>query len=271
MLIDTHAHVNFKAFRNDWKEVLDRALEKDVWVVNVGTQMETSERAVEIASEYEKGVYAQVGFHPLHVMHHMDENRPENFDPVRMLELLEDVRTVGIGETGLDFFRLPGEKEDEIMKAQKEVFVRHLEIAREYKYPVTVHCRDERGEAIAYREILEILNDFRDVKAVIHCFSEDWEIAKMYLDAGLMISFTGICTFKKKAEAVQDVVKKIPLERMMLETDCPYLSPEPVRGRANEPAHVEHIARKIAELKGISFEEVAEQTTKNAKDFFNFS
>lgn len=269
MLIDTHAHVNFKAFKDDWREVLNRALEKNIWTVNVGSQMETSEKAVEIANQFEKGVYALVGFHPLHVMHHMDENKPENFDPKRLEELIQDKKTVGIGETGLDFFRLPKEREEEIMKLQKEVFVKHLEIAKKYNYPVTVHCRDERDEAVAYREILEMLNDFKDVKAVIHCFSEDWEIAKMYLDAGLMISFTGICTFKKKAECVQDVVKKIPLERIMLETDCPYLSPEPVRGKTNEPAHVEHIAHKIADLKGITFEEVADQTTKNAKEFFN--
>ena len=270
MLIDTHAHVNFKAFQDDWKEVLDKALKKNIWTINVGSQMETSERAVEIANEYREGVYAQVGFHPLHVMHHMDKKKPELFNPKKLIKLLDNKKVVGIGETGLDFFRLPKEKEDEIMKKQKEVFIEHLEIAKKYGYPVTVHCRDERDEAVAFREIIEILNDYKGVKAVVHCFSEDWEIAKMYLDAGLMISFTGICTFNKKAEAVQEVVKKISLNRMLLETDCPYISPEPVRGQRNEPANVEYIAKKVAELREVSFEEVAMQTTKNAKDFFKF-
>ncbi|MBU1963477.1 TatD family hydrolase, partial [Patescibacteria group bacterium] len=268
MLIDTHAHVNFKAFNADYADVLNRAMKENIWTINVGSQMETSEQAVKIANEFKEGVYALVGFHPLHVMNHMDEEKPENFDPKRLEELLQDKKTVGIGETGLDFFRLPKDRENEIMKMQKQVFAQHLELAKQYDYPVTVHCRDERDEAIAYREILEVLDDYKDVKAVIHCFSEDWEIAEKYLKAGLMISFTGICTFRKKAEAVQDVAKRIPLDRLMLETDCPYLSPEPVRGKTNEPVYVEYVAKKVAELKGITFEEVAEQTTKNAKEFF---
>lgn len=272
MLIDTHAHVNFKAFNEDYADVLKRALDKNIWVVNVGSQMETSQKAIDIANEYEKGVYALAGYHPAHVMNHMDDNRPEELDINKLEEMLKQEKVVGIGETGLDFYRLPKDKEDEIMRKQKEVFQQHLDLAVKYNYPVTCHCRDEREEGDAYREILEMLNDYKGkVKAVIHCFSEDWEIAKKYLDSGIMISFTGICTFTKKAEEVQEVVKNMPLDKMMLETDSPYLSPEPVRGERNEPKNVEHIARKVAELKGIMFEEVAEQTTKNAKEFFNIN
>ncbi|MFH1536778.1 MAG: TatD family hydrolase [Patescibacteria group bacterium] len=269
MLIDTHAHVNFKAFDEDYKKVLDKSLDKNIWVVNVGSHIKSSEKAIEIAHQYKEGVYALVGFHPLHVMHHMDEAREEVFDLKKMEEMLQDEKVVGIGETGLDFFRLPKENEQEIMTKQKEVFTEHLKLAEKYNYPVTLHCRDEREEGDAYREILETLKDFKDIRAVIHCFSEDWEIAQKYLDAGLLISFTGICTFSKKAEEVQDVVKKIPLEKMMLETDCPYISPEPVRGKRNEPRNVEHIAKKVAEIKGISYDEVASTTTKTAKKFFN--
>ncbi|MBU0670884.1 MAG: TatD family hydrolase [Patescibacteria group bacterium] len=269
MLIDTHAHVNFKAFAEDYNKVLDDALKNNVWVINVGSHLETSQKAIDIANEYKEGVYALAGYHPAHVMNHLDDTRPEEFDINKLEVMLKEEKVVGIGETGLDFFRLPKDREDEIMRKQKEVFQQHLDLAVKYNYPVTCHCRDEREEGIAYREILEMLNDYNGkIKTVIHCFSEDWEIAKKYLEAGIMISFTGICTFNKKAEEVQEVVKNIPLDKMMLETDCPYLSPEPFRGERNEPKNVEHIARKVAGIKGISFEEVAEQTTKNAKEFF---
>jgi len=262
MLIDTHAHVNFKAFDQDFQDVLDRSLDKNIWVVNVGSQLETSQKAIEIANKYEKGVYALVGLHPLHV-------KDTTFEINKFEEMLKDDKVVGVGETGLDFFRLPKDKERKIMEKQKEVFAKHLKLAEKYNYPVTLHCRDEREEGDAYREILEVLNDFKNIKAVIHCFSEDWTIAEKYLESGLLISFTGICTFDKKAEEVQDVVKRIPLEKMMLETDCPYISPEPVRGKRNEPKNVEHIAKKVAEIKGISYDEVAKTTTKTAKEFFN--
>ncbi len=280
MLIDSHAHLNFKAFNDDWDQTLKRALDQGTWVINVGSQFITSKKAINIAQDYKEGVYASVGFHPIHakggsIEHEADDEEWEFFDYHKMLDLSKHEKVVALGETGLDYYRV---KDHKNKKRQKQIFIDHLKICREVNKPVIIHCRDisvsykdypEEERENAYLDILEILKDYPDVRGVIHCFGGKLSTAQKFIDAGFYIGFTGIITFKKKAEELQEVVKQLPLEKILVETDCPYLAPEPYRGKQNEPSYVKHITEKIAELKGLSFEQVADQTTQNAKNLFS--
>lgn len=291
-LIDTHCHVNFNAYKDDSDEVIKRTLKEDIWMLNVGSQSSTSERAVKIAQKYKKGVYAAVALHPLHLWEsYIDEvetgfkTRPEKFDRDFYKSLAQNPKVVAIGETGLDYYHLPKDNTaetfrfpssragtkvsmKEIIKNQKQIFREHLDLARELNFPVIIHCRD------AHKDVLDILKNKKDARGVIHCFTEDWKTAQKYLDLGFLISFTGLITFKLKPKQqelqnkILKVVEKIPLEKIMIETDAPYLTPEPHRGKRNEPLFVRHIAEKIAEIKNLSFDKVAKQTTKNAMGLF---
>lgn len=274
-LIDTHAHVNFNAFKDDSGAVMQRALEKDIWVINVGSQYSTSQRAVEYTEKYERGVYAAIGLHPIHLSQtEVDEEeirfktKEERFDKEKYQKLLSE-KVVAIGETGLDYYHIPKDKNlEEIKEVQKQGFIEQLEFAKENHLPVILHCRGSEAHPFgAYDEMLEIIANLGN-RGVIHCYGGSLEQANRFLDLGFLISFTGIITFDKKAENLQQIAKTIPLEKIMVETDCPYLAPEPHRGQRNEPAYVEFIARKIAEIKGIDYEEVAKQTTENAIKLF---
>lgn len=281
MLIDTHCHVNFNAYKEDAEEVIRRSLDKGIWLINVGSQLSTSQRAVEIAEKYDKGVYAVVGLHPIHLYKmHVDESeqdldfvsRAEEFNETEYEKLLAHPKTVGIGEMGIDYFHMPeGEDPQEVKLKQREVFSRGISLARKHNKPIIIHTRPSKGTYDAYDDEIELISKFQDttkIKGVIHCFGGTLEQAKKFLDLGLLLSFTGIVTFKN-AKAVQEVVKAVPLDRIMVETDAPYLTPEPYRGKRNEPAYVEYVARKIADIKGVSYNEVAEITTTTAKNFFN--
>lgn len=277
MLIDTHCHVNFSAYKDDAEDVIKRSLEKDIWLINIGSQQSTSERAVAMAENYEKGVYAVVGLHPIHLYKmHIDEDeqdldfvsRGENFDRDIYEKLLTHPKTVGIGEMGIDYFHMPeGEDPKEVKARQKETFLKGLKLAEEFDKAIVIHTRPSKGAYDAYDDEIEILDKAKYSRGVVHCFSGTREQAHKFLDMGLLLSFTGIVTFKN-AKDIQGLVKEIPLEKMMIETDAPYLTPEPFRGKRNEPSFVEYVARKIAELKGLSYDEVAEVTTATAKIFF---
>lgn len=273
MLIDTHTHVNFNAFKNDGPDIIDHALQEDIWMINVGSQLTTSKRAVNIASDYKQGVYAAIGLHPIH-LHEMQvdefetpfKTRKEEFNRLAYEELAQNPKVVAIGETGLDYYHLPKNIEPEVVKQhQEDVFRAQLALAQELNRPVTIHSRGTEDDPNGvYQDIISILSDFSGLKGVIHCFSGDLKTAQAFIKQGYYLSFTGIITFKNARE-LQALVKEIPLEKILVETDAPYLAPEPHRGKRNEPAYVKFIAEKIAELKGVSFEEVAEVTTKNAK------
>ncbi|OGL83910.1 hypothetical protein A3B36_02140 [Candidatus Uhrbacteria bacterium RIFCSPLOWO2_01_FULL_55_36] len=289
-LIDIHAHVNFAAFREDGDVVLQRAREKNIWVINVGTQTDTSRRAIESAEKFDRGVYAIVGLHPIHLeAQEVDEEethfktRGEEFDYKAYKMMAQNEKVVGIGECGLDYYRLPEltpntpnskpndrpNDVDEIKQRQEEALIQQIELANELNKPVMFHTRASKEDPEgAYFDLIEIIKQHPPAAGGdIHCFSGTKEIAQKFLDLGLYLSFTGIVTFKN-AESLREVVRYVPLERMMVETDAPYLAPDPFRGKRCEPAHVEYTARKIAEVKGISFEEVAERTTENAKILF---
>ena len=269
-LIDTHAHLNFHAFREDADEVIERTLQQDVWMINVGTQFDTSRLAVEISDGYSDGVYAAVGLHPIHLFeHHVDEEetsfnaRGEEFNADSYKDLvLRSTKVVAIGEFGLDYYRMPeGEDPEGVKKVQQEVVKQHLILAKSLDKPVMIHCRE------AYDDLFVILRDNYDGPGEIHSFTGVWDQAKKFVDLGFYIALNGIITFDKTGRS-EEVVKNLPLDRVLLETDSPYLTPVPHRGKRNEPGYVKYVAEKIAEIKKVELDEVAAQTTKNARELF---
>lgn len=268
MLIDTHGHVNLSGFNDDYDEVIRRSLENDTHIIAPSTQLPTSQKAVMLAEKY-VGVWAAVGFHPTHVLN-------DEFDPEPFRELARHPKVVAMGETGIDYYHVPdGADFEDWKRRQQDVLQHHIDIASERNIPVITHCRvgKTRETSVAYRDLHAIIKKNVDAgklarRGVVHCYVSDWETAQMFLDLDYMISFTGIITFTKD-EALLDVVRNIPLDRIMVETDAPYLTPVPHRGKRNEPWYVKFVAMKIAELKGLSFDEVAEATTHNAQTFFS--
>lgn len=281
MFIDTHAHVNFKDYRDDADDVIRRALANDTWMVLVGSEYKTSNRALTYANKYEKGVYAAVGLHPIHLEEQSIKNKEENneyqfltraeefnYDTYEKLAKFEKV--VAIGEIGLDYYHLDPTKDVSVAKRkQQEVFLKQLVLARHLDLPVIIHCRQ------AHDDLFEILQDFRKVYAdfipsdrpwgVLHCFSGDEDLAWKYFSLGLIVSFTGLITFSKQWD---DLLRKIPLDKFMIETDSPYMTPEPYRGRRNEPLLVQYVAARIAEIRNTSIENIASASTEMAKKFF---
>jgi len=280
-MIDTHAHLNFNAFEKDCAQVIERSFNNGIkFIVNVGSQLDTSKKAIELADNFKNlpphlinkdtfgakitklapircgGLYAAVGLHPIHV-------GDEAFDFEEYKKLAQNKKVVAIGETGLDYFHI---KEKKLLELQKEVFLSHIKLAKELDLPLILHCRDSKEEpGKAYKEMLEILKKERVNKGVIHCFSANLDIAKEFLDMGFYVGFTGIVTFAKELESV---ISEIPLDKILSETDCPYLAPVPYRGKRCEPWHVKFTIEKIAQIKGIAFPEIEKQTEQNAINFF---
>jgi len=266
MLIDTHTHLNFKAYDADRESVIERCGQKSMSVINVGAQFNTSKLAVELSGKHDF-LYAAIGLHPIHVF-------DEEFKPADYQKLINQ-KVIAIGETGLDFwhFEAPDDLEyqrstAEIISKQKEVFLKHIELGKENNLPLICHGRDGLEEREVYGEMLEILLEQKVERAVFHCFGGSLAMAEKIISHGYYLGIDGPVTFKKKAEDLQELARKIPLENILIETDCPYLTPEPHRGERNEPTYVEFVAEKIAELKNLSKEEVVEQTWQNAKKLF---
>jgi len=267
---DVHTHVQFAAFKDDRKEVLERALKNDVWVVNVGTQRDTSESALELAEKYPEGVWAAVGLHPIHAdksYHDAEElgggeaaleftSRGEEFDYDYYKKLAENHKVVAIGECGLDYYRLSADTK----KKQKEIFEKQIALSNEIKKPLMVHCRE------AFADLIEILSEQRSsVAGIVHFFSGTTENAGKLMDLGFSFSLGGVLTF---ARDYDKVVKYIPMGRILLETDAPYVAPVPYRGKRNEPSYIIEVAKKIAEIKDLTLEEVAVLTFQNAERIF---
>lgn len=281
-LIDTHSHLNFNSFKNDHDDVVRRALDKDIWMINIGSQFHTSRRALNIATEYEQGVYAVIGLHPIHLIEHdVDKEeikfktREEKFDEAKYQELIEadkEHKIVAIGEIGLDYFHIPKASNlTQFKNIQRKEFIKQVDFANKNNLPIVLHCRGSQQDSLdAYNDLLSLIREYLSpLSGVIHCFGANAQIAKEFIKLGFFIGFTGVITFGKNADELRQVVKDIPLERILVETDCPYLAPDPYRGQRNEPAYVEFVAKKVAEIKKVSFKEVAEITTKNAKKLFN--
>lgn len=251
MYFDTHAHYDAEHFENDRYPLLDCMNAAGVsYIMNCGSDLETSRFSVGLADKYDF-IYAAVGYHP-EAADRMDE---AGFDEIRRLAANPKVRA--IGEIGLDYHYDDGAAP----KLQKEVFARHLVLAKELGLPVVVHLRD------ACADTLDVIAAHPGVTGVLHCFGESWETAKFLLDRGWYLSFTGSVTFKNAKRAPM-AAQKMPLDRIMLETDSPYMAPVPVRGHRNDSRNVAHICRFIANLRGMDETELARITTENGKRFF---
>lgn len=283
-MIDTHAHLDFKEFDRDRDKVIKRFFDADgEKLINVGCDLASSERSVELAEKH-KNIFASIGVHP-HDAQSFSEEAAK-----RLEELVIKEKVIAVGEIGLDFFRDLSPREIQI-----SVFKSQLELAQKYKKPVIIHCRE------AYVDLLDILKSYRlkadeprahknsMIRGVTHCFLGSWPIAEELLKMGFYIGFTGAITYPKKVKIFDDpldptrgkplvvsevepeiftVVKNTPLDRILIETDCPYLAPVPRRGERNEPSFVKYVAEKIAELKGLSFKDVEKATSENVKKLF---
>ncbi len=275
--IDIHSHVNFKAFDEDRAEVIKRALDNDTVVINVGTQLDTSRAAVELAEKYEEGVYAIIGLHPVHTSasYHDEKelgeggkeftSRGEVFDKEAYRELLKNPKVLGIGECGLDYYRLDADS----IEKQKKAFVEQIELANEFNKPLMLHIRNNPKDNThdAYADSLELLKQHAKVKGDVHFFAGNLAVAQSFVDFGFTISFTGVLTFTHDYD---EVVKNIPLDMIMTETDSPYITPVPHRGKRNEPLHVQEVVKAIARIKNLPEDEVAKTIMANARRVFTF-
>jgi TatD DNase family protein len=251
VLFDTHAHLDFHQFDADRAQVIYRALDSNVkGIINIGIDLKTSELSLALAEQF-SCVYAAVGIHP------HDAGSASEQDIVQLKTLYSHPKVVAIGEVGLDYYRNLSPPE-----IQKRFFRMFLDWAWELQLPLILHTRD------AEDDLLSILSSKAKTgwQGVVHCFSGDQKSAEKLMEMGFHISFTGTVTFKKSTSA--GLVAHIPLERLLLETDCPFMTPEPHRGKRNEPAFVNHILQKIAELQSIPAQRVAQITTKNAEKLF---
>jgi len=274
-MVDTHCHLNFSAFKNDSAEVIARAKSAGVSdMILVGSQWDTSERAVKMADNT-PNLYAAIALHPIHLFEQeVDEEethfttRAEVFDMEHYKALAKSSsKVVAIGECGLDYYHFPVMvSKDEVKLKQRELFEQHIKLATELDLPLIIHCRE------AYDDLLNILYQWRgtsgQLRGVAHCFLGTKEQAKKFLDLGFYLSFTGIITFKNANPELLEVVKETPLDRIMVETDSPYLAPQAYRGQRNEPAYVVEVAKKIAEIKGMILDEVDSITTTNTNNLF---
>ena len=254
MLVDTHAHLQWASFDRDREEVIRRAREAGVEnIVNIGFDVEGGKKAIELAEKH-AGVSATVGIHP----HNASQLNQDVLNVLRKLS--ENPKVVAIGEIGLDYYRNLSPRE-----SQKKAFEAQLSLAEELRLPVVIHDRN------AHADILEILSRLKGkMKIIMHCFSGSREMAEQCLRYGFYISFAGPVTFPN-ARRLHEAAKMIDVNKILLETDSPWLAPQEVRGKRNEPAFLPFIAKKMADLKGISMDKLAEATTKNAREAFQLS
>lgn len=251
MLIDSHAHLEMKEFDSDREEVLRRAGSEGIdFIVTVGTNLKLSLKAVTLAEQYEN-IYATVGIHP----HDVAKTDNKTLDALKELVQTRK-KIVAYGEIGLDYFRNISSQEKQL-----ESFGMQLELAKELNLPVVIHDRE------AHQQSLETVKASGVRRGVFHCFSGDYEMAKKCLDLGFYISIPGVVTFNK-SQTIQDVAERVPLSFLLLETDAPYLTPVPHRGKRNEPSFIVHTAKKVAQIRKISWEEVARETSMNAMSLF---
>ncbi|MFA6274562.1 MAG: TatD family hydrolase [Candidatus Paceibacterota bacterium] len=253
---DVHTHLSFQ-FENDWREAGDRALKAGVGFVNIATDLKSSQEAIAQTDYFGVVGFCSVGLHPT----------DGNADDFNQIELLADnSKVVAIGECGLDYFHQNEIKNNAI---QKELFKKHINLAQTVQKPLMIHCRPSINTMDAYEDLFDILEEYSQVKKLpifnIHFFAGDWSIAQKFLTLGGYLSFSGVITF---SEQYNEIIQKIPLQRLLSETDAPFASPIPFRGKRNEPAYVKYVAEKIADLRSELKEEVLSTLVKNAKNFY---
>lgn len=266
---DAHTHTNFVAYDADRDEVMKRTRETGVGINVVGTQLDTSKSAIALAERYDNA-WATVGLHPVHTaksFHDAKElgeggkeftSRGEKFDPEAYEALLRHPRAIALGECGLDYYRLEGDTK----KIQQDAFVAQIEVANKVGKPLMLHIRN------AYEDAIALLKAHATVRGDVHFFAGDWAIAKQFLDLGFTLSFTGVLTFTND---YHEVVKNTPLDMLLSETDAPYITPVPYRGKRNEPAHVAEVVKAIAGIKGETLEKTAATLLENAQRVFKIA
>lgn len=279
--VDTHAHLNLSAFNDDVNQVINRCVAEDVSVINIGTKLSTSKRALELAEQYEN-LYAMVGLHPIQTVpgtHDEDEigeggttfvSRGEVFDLAAFRALATSPKVVGIGECGFDYWHCPRET----YEIQEAAFLAQIELANELNLPLMIHTRGPKpGEASptgrsVYFDVYEVLNRYAKVPFNVHFYAGTIEEAKKFIEIGGSVSFTGVITFAKMYE---DIIKELPLSHIFAETDCPYVAPVPYRGQRCEPWMVKEVYKKIANIKNMTEEEVMAVLMQNVEDRYNIS
>ncbi|MFH1456723.1 MAG: TatD family hydrolase [Patescibacteria group bacterium] len=300
-LIDSHCHLNFSSFKDDYREIIADCLQKEIGIVNVGSQIDTSTRALNIANEYPNDpIYAVIGLHPIHLSAtEVDKeeikfkSREEVFNENKYQELIDvgmrhgafNKKIIAIGEIGLDYWHIPiikklsnKEIKEELdwKEKQKQGFIGQLKFAEKNNLPVVFHARGSKDNPEdAYDDLFNIVSSVKcpvsSVRGVIHSFDSrvSLETAKKFLDLGFYIGFNGVITFKNKSvDNLREIVKYVPIDRILVETDAPYLTPEPHRGEKNIPQNVKFVASKIGELKEMDYEKILEQTTQNFINLF---
>ncbi|HRH23079.1 MAG TPA: TatD family hydrolase [Candidatus Magasanikbacteria bacterium] len=280
MMIDTHCHIHFKAFENNRDEVIARAKEKNMILNLVGTQESTSKKGVDMAEKYD-WMYATIGLHPIHI-HEVDvyeettnfTSRGEDFNPEFYRELAKNPRVIAVGETGLDRFHIPKDQsEKDILAAQSDVFRKHYDVAEESGLPLVMHVRD------AHDEMIDLLQQIKKekgslIRGVVHCYTGNWAQAEKYLELGFNLGFTGVVTFPAKKTnpepqlELEKVVANIPLDRILVETDAPFLAPQAYRGEQCEPWMVEEVIKKFAAVRGKTIDEMTSQINQNTLHLF---
>ncbi|MCM8780310.1 MAG: TatD family hydrolase [Candidatus Omnitrophica bacterium] len=249
-LTDTHCHLDFSDFDMDRDEVIDRARQANiVYMINVGSSLEGSNKSIELSKRYDF-IYATVGIHP----HQADSVGKDELNSLS--ELAGSDKVVAIGEIGLDFFKNYSKPDN-----QKKLFVNLIRLAKDMNLPLVIHNR------LAHKETLDVLKQFQPLKAVVHCFSGNQDFLKECLDLGFYISFTCNLTYRK-AENLRNLLKMVPLDRLLLETDAPFLPPEGLRGKRNEPSYVKYLAEEIARIRQIDIQRLGYITTENTRGFF---
>lgn len=252
MIIDTHAHLDFPDYKSDLESVLSRAKEAGVgYIINVGTSLAASKKSVTLANRFDN-IYASIGIHP------HDASKVSEQDWLAIESLVREPKVIAIGETGLDYYRNRSPHED-----QQRIFRKHLTLAKTHNLPVIIHCRE------ADSDCLTILQEHKNgnLRGVVHCFSGTREMARKYIELGFYISFAGPITFSN-VNSLREVAKSIPVERVLLETDCPFLSPQPKRGERNEPSYLSYVIPVLADIYGLSVQDIRRITTFNAHKLF---
>ncbi len=263
-IFDSHCHPQMEQYDNDREEMLKRTKDAGVFMICVGTDLETSKQGIELAQKHE-GIWASIGLHP----NDTAKTTKDTFAKVPFVGLLKESKVVAVGEVGLDYYRTP---ELEKQKKQKEVFEEFIDLAIKYNKPLVLHFRDspKGSSGRVHKDAIEILDSrfkiLSSVPGVSHSFTGNLDEAKEYLNRGVYLGFNGIITFTRQYD---EVIKYVPLENILLETDAPYLTPEPYRGQRNEPVYVIEVAKKIAELKNEPLEKVIKETTQNCKNLLS--
>lgn len=276
--LDSHTHAQFAAYDDDRDELIKSTLKEEVGMINVGTNLNTSKSALDLAEKYsDDPIFATAGLHPTHTYSDYQDSeemkdgsgKEKGFNYEAYKEIANKDKVVAIGECGLDYFRVNAKDKKQVEKLQKKALTKQIKLAEETDLPLMVHCRPKSGDG-AYNELVDVINaEAGDLKtAVIHFFVGSKKAAKKFLDKGFYFTFGGVITFAREYD---DVIDYIPLERILLETDAPYVTPAPHRGKRNEPKFVKEVYKKMSELKGVDIEDLKKTILENNNKVFDLN